>query len=216
VNQDRYQAGGAEAAFEPGSRRRVLRNRLGIRRVREMQQAESDALLAVQEWAVSHFDAQHRFTVEDIRGLHRQWLGDIYDWAGEYRNTNISKGGFMFAAAVQVPRLMAAFEKAELSQYTPCEGMDETRLVRAMACTHAELVLIHPFREGNGRCARLLVWLMALQAGLPPLDFSPLAGRGRKMYFAAIQTALDGNYQPMEACFSRVIRRTLRVYQGSS
>lgn len=215
MNKGRYHAGGAEAEFEPGSRGRVLRNRLGIKRVREMQQAESDALLAVQEWAIAHIDQHHRFTAGDIQRLHRQWLGGIYDWAGEYRNTNISKGGFLFASAAQVPRLMAAFEKAELSRHTPCDGMDETRLIEALAHTHAELVLIHPFREGNGRCARLLAWLMALQAGLPPLDFSPLAGRGRKAYFAAVQAALDGNYPPMQACFSRVIRRTLRLYRDS-
>ena len=42
--QDRYQATGPEAEFELGSRGRVLRNKRGIRRVGEMEQAESDAL----------------------------------------------------------------------------------------------------------------------------------------------------------------------------
>lgn len=41
----RYDAQGVEAEFEPGSRGRVLRNLLGIRSVREMQRAESEALL---------------------------------------------------------------------------------------------------------------------------------------------------------------------------
>ena len=45
---------------------------------------------------------------------------------------------------------------------------------------------MHPFREGNGRLARLLALLMALQAGLPPLDFSPLTGRGKRAYIAGI------------------------------
>lgn len=106
---------------------------------------------------------------------------------------------------------MASFEAAELARFTPCVGMDEAALVTALACTHAELVLIHPFREGNGRSARLLGWLMALQAGWPPLDFSPLAGRGRPAYFAAVQAALGRDYAPLQACFSRVLRRTLRV-----
>ena len=57
----RYRAEGPQAEFQPGSRGRVLRNRLGIERVRAMQQAESDALLAVQEWAIGHFSAEHRF-----------------------------------------------------------------------------------------------------------------------------------------------------------
>jgi cell filamentation protein len=80
-----------------------------------------------------------------------------------------------------------------------------------LAVTHGELVLIHPFREGNGRCARLLAWLMALQAGLPPLDFAPLAGRGRRAYFAAVRAVWDRDYGPLEASFEAVIRRTLRA-----
>lgn len=62
----RYDAHGIETEFEPGSRGRVLRNKLGIQRSRDMEQAESEALLAVQDWAIAHFDAGHRFTAEDI------------------------------------------------------------------------------------------------------------------------------------------------------
>ena len=211
MTDGRYRAEGPQAEFEPGSRGRVLRNLLGITRVGDMQQAESDALLAVQEWAVGHFQASHRFTAADIALLHRQWLGSLYPWAGEYRQLNISKGGFMFAAAAQVPRLMADFESRELAVHTPCRGMDEAALVTALSCTHAELVLVHPFREGNGRCARLLGGLMALQAGWPPLDFSPLSGRARAGYFAAIQVAVGRNYAPLAHCFSRVLRQTSRA-----
>jgi hypothetical protein len=79
----------------------------------------------------------------------------------------------------------------------------------ALAETHVELVLIHPFREGNGRIARVLATLMGLQAGLPPLDFSLIAGPARKAYFAAIQSGMDRNYQPMEKLFAELIGRSL-------
>jgi cell filamentation protein len=182
--------------------------------VRTIEQAESEALLAAQEWAAGHYDAEHRFTAADIRLLHRCWLGDIYEWAGEYRRVNVSKGDFMFAAADRIEALMNAFSSKELAASTPCVGMTEDRLVQALALTHAELVLIHPFREGNGRCARLLTWLMALQAGQPSLDFTPLAGRGKAAYVAAIHQAVERNYEPMEQCFRRVVSRTLRLYRG--
>lgn len=211
MTEGRYRAEGTQAEFEPGSRGRVLRNRLGITRVRDMQRAESEALLAVQEWAIGHFDADQRLTAADVVLLHRQWLGGLYAWAGDYRQVNVSKGGFMFAAAAQVPRLMESFSQSELADHTPCAGLDQAGLVAALARTHAELVLIHPFREGNGRCARLLGWLMALQAGWPPLDFTPLSGRGRPAYFAAVQAALARDYAPLERCFSRVLARTSRV-----
>ena len=107
---------------------------------------------------------------------------------------------------------MDEFDTRHLRSLTPCVGMDQAALVAALARTHAELVIIHPFREGNGRCARLLAWLMALQAGLPPLDFLPLQGSGKRNYIAAIHAAFSGNYEPMETMFSRVVRRTLRAY----
>jgi cell filamentation protein len=55
--------------------------------------------------------------------------------------------------------------------------------------------------------------LMALQAGLPPLDFGELKGKKRKEYFAAIRAGLDRGYKPMEKIFSGVIQRTLRGYE---
>lgn len=208
----RYEARGPQAEFEPGSRERVLRNRLGIVRVRDMEQAESDALLATQNALLDRYTLTHRFTASDLPAMHHQWLGGIYPWAGEYRSVNMGKGGIMFAAANQIARLMAEFGKRELARETPCAGMGEARLTQALAVTHAELVLIHPFRDGNGRCARMLAYLMAVQAGLPSLDFSVMAGRGRRAYFAAIQSALGRNYDPLNAMFAKAIRKTWASY----
>lgn len=58
---NRYAAIGPEAEFEPGSRNRVLRNRLGIRTVSLMDETESLALQIAQDWAVRHFGSEHRF-----------------------------------------------------------------------------------------------------------------------------------------------------------
>ena len=74
---------------------------------------------------------------------------------------------------------------------------------------HVEPVLIHPFREGNGRTARIVSILMALQAGLPLLDFSVIAEDQKPAYFAAVQAGLDRNYQPMELLFAEIIERSL-------
>lgn len=209
----RYAAVGPEAEFEPGSRGRVLRNLLRIRSAREMARAESRALLDAQERLVEMFSLDHRFTPGDIREIHRVWLKAIYPWAGEYRSVNIAKGDFHFAAARQVPRLMNEFEHRQLAQYTPCRFATEPEIARALAIVHAELVLIHPFREGNGRCARLLALLMALEAGLPPLDFTGWTGRGGMDYIAAIHAAMAANYEPMCGLFSGVIRRSFGRYR---
>ena len=73
-----------------------------------------------------------------------------------------------------------------------------------------ELILIHPFRDGNGRWARLVATLMALQAGLPPLDFSGVKGKERQRYFHAVHAALEGNLAPMMMVFERIVARTQR------
>jgi cell filamentation protein len=121
----------------------------------------------------------------------------------------VSKGEFTFAAAARVPALMDDFDRKILARHTPCKEPDRTDIVRALAETHVELVLIHPFREGNGRLARILSTLMALQARLPLLDFSLIAGEGRERYFAAVQVGLDKNYRPMEQLFAEIIERSL-------
>lgn len=199
-----------EAQFEPGSHRRVLKNLLGIRRKHEIDRLEGLEQLRALHELIKIYGKSHRFTAMDISRMHRIWLGNIYSWAGKYRQVNLSKGDFPFASANQIPRLMEEFEEGFLRQFTPCGFDTSERTAKALAVVHTELVLIHPFRDGNGRLARLLATLMALQAGLPPLDFGSLMGYKRKVYFAAIQAGLDRDYKPMEEIFSGVIRKTLR------
>jgi cell filamentation protein len=206
---DKYLAEGVQAEFEPGSRGRVLRNRLGITRIRDMNEAESQALLIAQDAALDRYGIDHRFTAADVQALHRLWLGPIYEWAGEYRSVNIGKGGFQFAHAPLIPGLMRDLERDALARVTPCR-LDSVEVAAAsLAEVHAELILIHPFRDGNGRVARLLALLMALQAGLPPLDFTPMTGRGRRDYVGGIHAAVGKDYVPLKQLFSRVIERTL-------
>lgn len=206
----KYEATGPESEFEPGSRGRVLRNLLGITRLRDMNAAESQALELAQVDAVDHYGPNHRFTADDIRALHRLWLGAIYSWAGEYRSVNIGKGGFQFAHAPLIPRLMAELERGALRQQTPCHAANDADAARALAEVHAELILVHPFRDGNGRLARLLALLMVLQAGYPPLDFNPMTGRGKRVYIAGIHTAMNRDYASLTATMARVIARSKR------
>jgi len=208
-NAGRYAAHGPEAEFEPGSGRHVLKNLLEIRTKREMDQRETETLLSVTRCLIEETPSEQRFTADDIRRTHRLWLGEIYPWAGEYRSVNVAKGGFHFAAAEQVPRLMRELENGPLREFTPCQFRTTEEQARAMAVVHAELLLIHPFREGNGRCSRLLAVLMGLQAGLPVLDFSSVRGHGKTRYISAVHAALDRNYEPMTATFRAIIARTL-------
>ena len=67
---------------------------------------------------------------------------------------------------------------------------------------HVELILIHPFREGNGRIARLLCDVMAVQAKIGPLDYK-VFDQSPYDYFLAIQAGLGRDFEPMKQLFSR-------------
>jgi cell filamentation protein len=149
----RYDADGPEAEFEAGSHGRVLRNRLGIKSVRQIERKESETLLAATEQMIDETRIDQRFTANYVRRMHRLWLGEVYVWAGEYRQVNMAKGDFMFAAANRVPKLMQEFGRGPLREFTPCRFQVEDELATALAVAHAELILIHPFREGMGAVA---------------------------------------------------------------
>jgi len=201
-----------EDQYEPGSHGRVLRNRLHIKRKREMDVIEAELYALVLPKLMDTFTKDHCFTAADICTVHRAWLGDVYEWAGQYRQVNVSKSDFSFAMARHIPQLMQDFEKELLKVFTPCLFTTDEEIVAALAVVHTELMLIHPFREGNGRVGRLIAVLMALQAGLRGLDFTDIRGKKRDEYFLAVQSGLDKNYGPMKKIFTSVLSRTRRTH----
>jgi len=207
-------SGLSEAQYEPGSRQLVLKNLLGVKKKSEMDRVEVVALQQAEDVLFGEYGPNHRFKAGDLCRVHKLWLGKIYPWAGQYRQVNLSKGSFPFAAAAYITRLMKTFEDGPLVRHTPCNFKDQNRVIGALAEVHVEFVLIHPFREGNGRVARVIATLMALQAGLPVLDFSGILGKEKQRYFAAVQAGLDKDYNPMEEIFKEILETTSSSYDG--
>jgi len=201
-----------EDQYEEGSHSQVLKNIPGIKNLQQIEQLETTELLRANDLLIEHYGSGHCFTAKDICFMHKSWLGSLYAWAGNYRNVKISKDDFTFANPEFIPKLMRDLETDFLSRYTPCNFITDKEMTEALAVVHVELLLIHPFREGNGRVARLLATLMALQAGLPLLDFSDIEGRKREAYFAAVRAGLDREYSPMGKIFSEVVSRTKKIY----
>lgn len=203
---DRYDVSGSvEGQHQPGSDDRVLLNKRSIVDPDEMDDVELHLLGTMQRSLLDEIEVTQTITSTDLCNWHQRWLGSVYDWAGRYRTVNMQKDGFPFAAAARIPHLMKNFEVRILNSHTPCEQMNEERLVEALGLCHVEFILIHPFREGNGRLSRVLATIMALQAGMPPLDFSWMAEH-REEYFAAIQNGLAGNHEPINRIFSLVLQ----------
>lgn len=194
---NRYDAEGSQSTYEPGSDEQVLANKLGITDPEEMDEAELVLLEKLYQSVLIEDLPDRQLTAQDLKDWHRKWLGNIYPWAGDVRSVNMGKGGFFFAAAPQIPRLFVDFENECLARFTPCSSCTDEALIKAIALTHVEFILIHPFREGNGRLSRLLADVMAVQAGRPPLDYSSWEA-SKDAYFAAINQGLNCNYEPME------------------
>lgn len=197
--------GNPETEYQPGSNNRVLLNKLGVVDPDEMDDIELTLLDSTQTRLLDEIELDQRLTSEDLCNWHKAWLEAVYPRAGHYRSVNMQKDDYPFAAANFIPKLMADFDKRFLAVHTPCDGMDEARLVDALGICHIEFIVIHPFREGNGRLSRVLATVMALQAGMPPLDFSWMAEHKRE-YFAAIEHGHAGNYGPIRTIFSTVLQ----------
>lgn len=200
----RYDTAGDQSAFEPDSGDKVLRNQLGVTSPEEMDEIELD-LLAQLYHAVLVEDLPDRtLRVAHLMTWHRRWLGNVYAWAGTERSVNMGKDGFHFAAAAQIPRLLTVFERDCLARFTPCHGLMGAALAEAVAVTHVEFILIHPFREGNGRLSRLLADVMVVQAGYEPLDYSAWDA-DKPAYFGAIHAGMAGDYAPMQRLVEAVL-----------
>lgn len=133
-------------------------------------------------------------TEQDVLDLHRTILTGIQsDDAGVYRRERVRVVGstLIFPNPLKVPELMAAFVAGLDST-----GRDETgHPVLQAARAHYGLVAIHPFIDGNGRTARLLMNLLLIRAGYPPALISVAA---RAEYYAALEEANGGQLAPFE------------------
>lgn len=138
-----------------------------------------------------------RFNVSFILKIHKLALFHLYSFAGKYRDVNISKGGFPFAAAKFLGNTMQDFELSILNNLQKVYT-NKGDLIMDIAKVHAELLLIHPFREGNGRTARILANLTSRKAGYGTLQFEKIGNSEFEDYVLAIQAAADQNYQLME------------------
>lgn len=200
---------GTEAECEPGSHRRVLRNKLGLKRKTDMDRAEYDALVQVQ---ARYYDEvitpSTRIACKLLRRMHRDWLGSIYEWAGEYRSVELAKGDFVWPPSYIVPENMARFEKEMLAKHTPCKPRELGDVCLSVAMVHADFLYIHPFREGNGRMARWLADIMITQARYP-LPAYRFAGKGsqrvRAEYLEAVRRGYDQRYETLARFFEEAV-----------
>jgi Fic family protein len=140
----------------------------------------------------------------DIRSLHRLVMQrSDPDMAGSYANqgryVETDTGRHHFPTPAEVPALMGDYAQwLGTAPATP-----ETAFT-----AHRRLVEIHPFNDGNGRVARLVMNLVLLRSGYPPVAVRP---QDRPAYISALQDAQAGSGS---AVFDRLLRERLDATLG--
>ena len=125
----------------------VLQNKLNITNQIELNKIEEKIS---KEKALKLFDSGKidkikAGTVKGLQQIHKFLFEDIYDFAGQIRDVNISKGHFRFAPVMYLEQSLKNIEKMPQSTF------DE------IVQKYVEMNIAHPFREGNGRATR--IWL---------------------------------------------------------
>jgi cell filamentation protein len=184
----------------PKSEDEILPNKLGLTDPDKIAEEEYRGFLRAEIKFESELDSITNFDWDLLSSIHRTALGHLYEFAGELRQVNLSKGSFMFPAAKFLQSAVKEFEEAFLKSL-PDSFEDDEHLVEHIAPLHAEFLFIHPFREGNGRTARLFVDLIALKSGFERFNFEKIDEKKMPDYISAVQSAADKNYKPMITLF---------------
>jgi cell filamentation protein len=144
------------------------------------------------------------FDLDYLYAAHKKALGHLYSFAGYLRTVNMSKGGFIFPAARILPDAMKTYERTILLPLSE-RYADKEKLIYDLARSHAELLFIHPFREGNGRIARLLAMLIYLKQTGEWVNFSEILKNDMPEYIQAVQDAAYERYDCMTELFRKIL-----------
>jgi Fic family protein len=144
-------------------------------------------------------------TLETILRLHALVLHDLHETAGNWRESPVYIRGSDLRPppAQQVPALMAQWVR-----WLEGEGFNYHPVVRA-AIAHHGFVAVHPFIDGNGRCARLLLNLQLLRDGYAPAF---LLSEWKLRYLKALQAADAGTYTPLVNLIGQAVESGLDFY----
>lgn len=177
-----------------GEEGEILHNLLGLTDEEAIHNAEFEGFLTAEILFTENLTPRTKFTIKYICDIHRTALKELYSFAGHFRSVNVSKGGFVFPAGRFIPDNMRIFEE-EILAHLPDHYAHQEELIKDIAKVHGELLFIHPFREGNGRTARILANLMARKQGYTGLNFRRV---NFDEYIIAVQQVARKDYSRME------------------
>jgi len=163
----------------------------GITTRSELDRVEADNILdAYLKYTVSPEQIKNViFDTQFLQKLHQEMFGNVWSWAGEFRTTQTSIGIDPLQIRMSLYQLM---DDLSFWQGTWEYQDSAVRL-------HHTLVKIHPFPNGNGRCARLFTDLWLLSIGEEMLEWGDDSiddeNENRSTYIEALREADKGNYE---------------------
>jgi len=180
----------------PNNESEILPNRLGLKTAEDIGISEFEGFLKAEILYTEKLSSRTKFSITYIKELHKTALQHLYSFAGKYRDVNMSKAGFPFPAAKFLPNSMDDFQNEVLSKL-PNKYDSQDELIRDIAIVHGELLFIHPFREGNGRTARILANLMCRKQGYKALKFELIDEKRFLLYVESVQQTANKEYGKM-------------------
>lgn len=140
----------------------VVKNKLSITDEKKLENEERMLVNKKIENIDKNFSFV-RFNEVEFKLLHKYLFGDIYEFAGEYRLENITKGNFKFSLFEYIEdNMQDIFKKIDIDTLA---SLDFNNLVINISSIMTELNVLHPFREGNGRTIRLFISKLLEQLG---------------------------------------------------
>ena len=136
----------------------VLRNKAEITNAEDLDAYEGE-LSTLRSIEILENPVAGQFNLAHLQRIHLALFQDIYDWAGEIRTVDISRGNSRFA---NVRFIEAAANDIfnKLARENWLKGLDADALSKRLAHYLSEINALHPFREGNGRVQRIFICLL--------------------------------------------------------
>ena len=156
-------------------------------------------------WIEEFIKNKAKIKESDVIELHRLTLKGISNyWAGKYKT---SQNRVLGSKLKTTPPYKVHSEMDNLVYRIG--NNKEFNAIELAAYAHHELVRIHPFVDGNGRTARLLMNLILMRGGYPPIV---IAKKERKKYFESLEKAHFGNFKDFFDFIARAVERSLNLY----
>lgn len=140
----------------------VLKNKLNIQDEELLKEYET-RLVAFKIATINSAKLPKGYTPERLKFIHKYLFDEIFYFAGEYRQENITKGNFRFSEFEYIEdNIQRIFNNIKIEEM---KKLPFDKFVKHISYIMTELNVLHPFREGNGRTIRELVREICFDCG---------------------------------------------------